>query len=46
MPVSCAMLLSLLDEVGRRRALWDHETDILEAIIQAENAAGPSALAA
>lgn len=36
MPISSSMLLSLLDEVGRRRALADHETDLVEAIVRGE----------
>lgn len=31
--VQSQFLLSLIDEIGRTRALHDHETDILEAII-------------
>ena len=33
MTVSSAILLGLLDEISRHRALADHETDLIEAIV-------------
>ena len=40
-PVNGDMLIGLLEEVGRARALTDHETDLIEEIVAAEKGDEP-----